>query len=446
MATLLGWTARRPRCLSFTGSKAACDPDPVPAPDSLVGRANTGQETRKARRARKECVESMERDISRRLEASASFESPSAGVSGSNTGSTRATLCSREGPLGSEESPHSDSTRRVSEDSTESLNVAALRDSAELASADTKHEVQRAITALSNFVRSEQTPGQARADDGAARPSYRRSSSQDSLCSDADDGPEEPPPDAPSEPPQQHGMRRTTSLPVPEVPKRRADVASRADARKQAKRLHRSASLDLGGDRVSKHKQAQVVRKLKLKALEAGARNRTKWRRRTMWNQCFYLSIAHAYMGTGDNVRQTKRLARRLRYAIEAAVLEKHPSWSKGLRDSAAGTGPAMVFADFLQIAMRVDGMPRESNFLSRLAVCVLDSAGGHAEVYIGPEYGELSSREELERNFILLLHVPGHYCCLVRDDAQGSKLGMTYPEFRDRMAEQGVLYIETMA
>jgi len=105
-----------------------------------------------------------------------------------------------------------------------------------------------------------------------------------------------------------------------------------------------------------------------------------------------------------------------------------------------------MVFADFLHIAMRVDGMPKQSNFLSRLAVCVLDSAGGHAEVYIGPEYGEQSSREELERNFILLLHVPGHYCCLVRDDAQGSSLGMTYPEFKAAMEEQGVPCIETMA
>jgi len=276
--------------------------------------------------------------------------------------------------------------------------------------------------------------------------------SLDTLGSDgADDGSEDPalqPDEAP------RTRRRVTSAPSdvcrsasraaePKDPADPKDLCGEPAGQKTRKRAHRrSSSLDLGAGKG----EAEVLRKLKLKAQEVGARNKTKWRRRVMWNQCFYLSIAHAYMGTGDNDRQTKRLARKLRYAIEAAVLERHPSWSQGLRDSAAGTGPPMVFADFLQIAMRVNGVPRERNFLSRLAVCVLDSVCGYAEAYVGPGYGSLASREAEERNFILLLHLPGHYCCLVRDDGEGSKLGMTYREFKERLVARDVLLVETMA
>jgi hypothetical protein len=322
--------------------------------------------------------------------------------------------------------------------------------------------VQRALSALSHFVHGDGQDDQdehSREDQDASRqrsmsldtfgsdaddgPEELGRRSSGSLCSDADDGPED------TAPQPQVPRRRVTSEPldVGRSASRSAELKDPADrqgqTKKKQKRAHRrSNSLDP----CAGNGKAEVLRKLKLKAQEVGARNKTKWRRRVMWNQCFYLSIAHAYMGTGENDRQTKRLARKLRYAIEAAVLEQHPSWSQGLRDSAAGTGPPMVFADFLQIAMRVDSVPKEKNFLSRLAVCVLDSESGYAEAYLGPDYGSLASREDQESNFILLLHLPGHYCCLVRDDDQGSKLSMTYNEFKERLVEQDVFLVETMA
>jgi len=232
------------------------------------------------------------------------------------------------------------------------------------------------------------------------------------------------------------GLRRAASFPA-------EGCAVVEEEKPQRQRMRRGGSLDLGKPK-KEAGMSRTLRKMGIRAHEAGTRNKTKMTRRTMWNQCFYLSIAHSYMGSQEKDRHTKRLARRLRYAIEAAVLEKHPSWSRGLKDSRHGTGPAMVFADFLQIAMQVDSVPKEINFLSRLAVCVVDSVNGHAEAYIGPEYSSLT-RTEQEKHFIALLHVPGHYCCLVRDDAEGSKLGVNYDEFKHSLNRHGIFCIETL-
>merc|ERR1719145_382292 len=104
--------------------------------------------------------------------------------------------------------------------------------------------------------------------------------------------------------------------------RRAGDAADPKDQGQMNKRGHRrSNSLDLSAGRC----EAEVLRKLRLRAQECGARNKTKWRRRVIWNQCFYLSIAHAYMGTCESNSRTRRLARKLRDAIEAAVLQQHP-------------------------------------------------------------------------------------------------------------------------
>lgn len=178
---------------------------------------------------------------------------------------------------------------------------------------------------------------------------------------------------------------------------------------------------------------------------EVGSRNYSKWRGRTLWNQCFYLSIAHAYLGQQAGTRRVQGFARRLRRAVEAVVLERHPGWAAGLEASTAGKGKAMVFADFLPIAMRAEGIPAERNLLAKFVVCILDSVNGHVEVYIGPGYAALQDRAEQARNLILLWYKPGHYQCLVRADEQGSKLDKTYDEFKSLLVEHGVMFIETL-
>lgn len=391
--------------------------------------------------ARKEQVERFERDISRRIQG---LPADSRGAPGPVDAT--AASCSTEERTSScsvSSQPRSLDSERLG---------AAPRAGAGLAlgvAPSTSLQVRQALSALSHFIHGDDQdePSRTRirtSSTGTTRTrtatdaSRQRSTSLDTFGSDADDGPEE------------LGLRRSGSSDSdadvqpqahsePEPGRR----AVRQEWQKKQKRAHRrSNSLDL----VAERGEAEVLRKLRLRAQEVGACNKTKWRRRVMWNQCFYLSIAHAYMGTAGSDRRTRRLARRLRYAIEAAVLERHPSWSQGLRDSAAGIGPPMVFADFLQIAMQVASVSREGNFLSRLAVCVLDAENGHAEAYLGPDHGSLASREEQEANFVLLLHLPGHYCCLVRDDDGGSRLNVTYNEFKERLVEQDVFLVETVA
>mmetsp|Transcript_15007 Transcript_15007/g.30543 ORF Transcript_15007/g.30543 Transcript_15007/m.30543 type:complete len:142 (-) Transcript_15007:371-796(-) len=41
----------------------------------------------------------------------------------------------------------------------------------------------------------------------------------------------------------------------------------------------------------------RFLRSIGLRPQDAGARNRTRWRGRVLWNQCFYLSLARAYLG-----------------------------------------------------------------------------------------------------------------------------------------------------
>merc|ERR1712176_192497 len=104
----------------------------------------------------------------------------------------------------------------------------------------------------------------------------------------------------------------------------------------------------------------------------------------------------------------------------------------------------AMAFADFLPVVMHAPAAPNKKNLFAELVVCILDSCTGVVESYMGPNYTSLPDIEMQERNLILLWYTPGHYQCLVRDDATGSKIWMTYMEFKQLLAERGVEYIET--
>lgn len=186
------------------------------------------------------------------------------------------------------------------------------------------------------------------------------------------------------------------------------------------------------------------LQKLGMRPHEVGSRNFSRWRGRTLWNQCFYLSIAHAYLGHQVSVRSVRGLARRFRRAIEAVVLQQHPSWSAGLEASTAGTGKAMVFADFLPLAMRTESIPVDKNLLAKCVVCIMDSINGHVEIYIGPAYRSQDIATQ-KNNLILLWYKPAHYQCLVRNDEDGSKVDYTYDDFKNFLTTHGVIFIETV-
>lgn len=172
-------------------------------------------------------------------------------------------------------------------------------------------------------------------------------------------------------------------------------------------------------------------------------------------NQCFYLSIAHSYLGNDVEEHEVPALALRLKRAIETSVLASRLGWagsrSGNSDDSVSGDEgsaeiEAMAFADFLPLAMHAkdeaDGGGGR-NLTAELAICVLDSVQGHVEVFLGPDYESLD-KETKERHLILLWYTPGHYQCLVCDDAVGSKVVMAYDEFKDLLTKHGVVYIET--
>jgi len=166
---------------------------------------------------------------------------------------------------------------------------------------------------------------------------------------------------------------------------------------------------------------------------------------RTLMNQCFYLSIAHAYLGPESLPEEVSGLALRLKRAIEATVLSKRPAWMAHTGADTEGEVEAMAFADFLPIVMHAADEDNDCNLLAELVVCILDSVNGHVEVYMGPKYAHLKDDQEaLQRNLVLLWYTPGHYQCLVCDDGLGSKIMMTYDEFKDVLSQHGVMYIET--
>lgn len=188
---------------------------------------------------------------------------------------------------------------------------------------------------------------------------------------------------------------------------------------------------------------SEFLKKLGLRPQDLGVKNIDE-HGETLLNQCFYLSLSHAYLGN-DTPKAASSMALLVRRAIESAVLASNPEWAHGLHASSTGEGPAMVFADFLPIAMREKDDEDSCNLLAKLAVCILDSVAGHVEVFLGPKYNDLPLRVDQVRNFLLLWYVPGHYQCVVRDDETGSKIAMTYAEFKEILVEHGVMYIETV-
>eukprot|EP00927_Polykrikos_kofoidii_P082946 TRINITY_DN8378_c0_g2_i1.p1 TRINITY_DN8378_c0_g2~~TRINITY_DN8378_c0_g2_i1.p1 ORF type:complete len:412 (-),score=84.42 TRINITY_DN8378_c0_g2_i1:69-1220(-) len=212
--------------------------------------------------------------------------------------------------------------------------------------------------------------------------------------------------------------------------------------------IYRSQGLDFSA---VQSRANEFLREIGLRPHDLGVKN-TDETGRVLLNQCFYLSIARSYLGHDVTQEQVSSLALGLKRAIETAVLAVRPGWAVGEDEVDNGT---MAFADFLPIAMRKDadvGKKSDHNksdeptadIMGSLAVCVLDSVQGHVEVFLGPRYEEQADREAKVRNLILLWYTPGHYQCLVHDDDVGSKVQMSYPEFKDILTKHGVMYIET--
>lgn len=161
----------------------------------------------------------------------------------------------------------------------------------------------------------------------------------------------------------------------------------------------------------------------------------------TLYNQCFYLSIARGYLGHEAQEHGVSELALRLKRAIEASVIAARPGWVAG--DTPGSE--AMAFADFLPIAMKASGEGTDLGVLAELAVCILDSSAGHVEVYLGSKYNSLQEEESKQTNLVLLWYTPGHYKCLVTNDEVGTKVRMTYDSFKELLGAHGVQYIETL-
>mmetsp|Transcript_95564 Transcript_95564/g.259371 ORF Transcript_95564/g.259371 Transcript_95564/m.259371 type:complete len:386 (-) Transcript_95564:88-1245(-) len=206
--------------------------------------------------------------------------------------------------------------------------------------------------------------------------------------------------------------------------------------------IYGAQGLDL---RAQQETATKLLAEVGLRALDLGVKN---WDEdgREMLNQCFYLSIARSYLGPHVEPQEMRNSALLFKRTVEACVLAKHPEWATDQRMLGEN---AMAFADFLPIAMGVKDPP---NLAARLAVLILDTTQGHAEVYLGPDYagprgaGESArrDREELERHLVLLCYTPGHYKALVQDDAAGSKPAWTYFELKDLLDKRGVMCIET--
>lgn len=201
--------------------------------------------------------------------------------------------------------------------------------------------------------------------------------------------------------------------------------------------IYASQGLDL---RAQQDRAAVMLAEIGLRALDLGIRNVDE-EGRELLNQCFYLSIARSYLGPNVEYSEVQRAALLLKRTIEACVLAAHPDWASD--ESQLGEN-AMAFADFLPVAMGAKDPP---NLVSRLAIVIMDTTQGTAEVYLGPEYlppEESSSREDQEKNLILLCYTPGHYKALVLDDYTGSKPEWTYSEFKETLDQRGIFYIET--
>uniref|UniRef100_A0A7S1A955 Uncharacterized protein n=1 Tax=Noctiluca scintillans TaxID=2966 RepID=A0A7S1A955_NOCSC len=196
--------------------------------------------------------------------------------------------------------------------------------------------------------------------------------------------------------------------------------------------IYLSQGLDFDG---AQNKAQEFLHSMGLRILDLGVVN-TDEHGNVLLNQCFYLSIARCYLGHTAS-EDVSGLALHLKRAIEANVLATRPAWAAGIDDE---SGTPMAFADFLPIMMHAE----DANLVAELAVCILDSVAGHVEVYLGPKYADMDAATK-ERNLILLWYTPGHYQCIVCDDEDGSKVALTYDDFKDMLNKHGITYIETL-
>ena len=205
----------------------------------------------------------------------------------------------------------------------------------------------------------------------------------------------------------------------------------------------------------------EATRAMGLVARDVGATNRNE-QGELMYNQCFYLSLARAFLreddGKGgeaeDGVLQSTAL--HFKRVVEAAVLRVHPEWA----DSQVGED-LQAFSDFLFYVLN-----GSNALLSEMAIAIFDSTSGGVEIYRGLHYpdpngpsrsgqegggregggaagsgGGTHSDEQRRANLLCIKYVPGHYQALV--PAAGS-LGPTLRELMDALEREDVRYIIT--
>lgn len=245
------------------------------------------------------------------------------------------------------------------------------------------------------------------------------------------------------------GLRRPVTFEDEEADLRAAMAASLGDVYQHdglfdheviMQAIYASQGIDMAA---VKNKAEEFLEAIGLRPHDLGIKN-TDEQGNALTNQCFYLCLAHGYLGSDAAHQDVSNLALKLRRSIEAAVLIERPTWVGG----AGQIGQeAMAFSDFLPIAMqrRENSGEDSTNILAELAVCILDSTAGHVEVYIGPKYKGLESQSAQAQNLILLWYTPGHYQCLVCNDDAGGKVFMAYDEFKELLSKHGVAYIETL-
>ena len=156
----------------------------------------------------------------------------------------------------------------------------------------------------------------------------------------------------------------------------------------------------------------------------------------TIYNQCFYLSLARAFLRDDGHGGEPARpviaeTALHFKRVVEAAVLRAHPEWA----DKSVGED-LQAFSDFLFFVLG-----GSNALLSELCVAVFDSVSGGVEVYKGLHYpdsasdaagspaarrggGRRSVSDEQQRaNLLCIKYVPGHYQALVPSAGAGPTL-----------------------
>lgn len=174
-------------------------------------------------------------------------------------------------------------------------------------------------------------------------------------------------------------------------------------------------------------RQARILKLLGLIAQDQGATN-TNEDGVTIYNQCFYLSLAKSYSET-TCVRSLRDTALGLKRVIEAAVLAEHADWG-GERVGE----DVQAFADFLVFVLGTNAL------LSELAVAIFDAATGGVEVYMGRQFPGRGREAEQRSNMLTLVYQPGHYKALVPESGNRP----SFRELRDCLEEHEVQHVVT--